>query len=118
MRLQLACFLVVAALCFGACSGPSVGAHSSVVGGACGSAGDCATQCQTTSHFPGGMCTRACASDADCPAGAVCIDEDASTICAVACQVAADCADFGRGYTCDDVDHATVGGKVNVCRAP
>jgi len=36
----------------------------------------------------------------------------------VACQTAADCADFGRGYTCDDVDHAGVVGKVNVCRAP
>lgn len=115
MRLILA--LAVSVFFFVGC-GPSVGAHSAVVGGACTGAGDCDKLCQQTSHFPGGMCTRACVSDADCPKGAVCIDEDAAMICAVACQTAADCVDFGRGYTCDDVDHVGVVGKVNVCRAP
>jgi hypothetical protein len=108
-RLTVAALAVVAL--FG-CGGGSVGKDGDVVGGACGSSGECAggSSCLTASMYPAGMCTVDCETQADCPDGTVCVTESGGT-CLLGCNEAGDCRE---GYGC--IEKSTPGdGHALVC---
>src|SRR5512135_3260772 len=103
-----------------AACGPHVGPAGSDVGASCTSNASCSQTCLVgNDHYPGGMCTIICTSDVQCPKGSVCVDDGHNSgICAVACTQPADCSGFGRGFTCDNVDHVGIAGQALVCRVP
>lgn len=117
MRNLILAFVVgMAAAC-----GPHVGSAGTDVGASCTSNANCSSICLTgNDHYPGGMCTIVCTSDVQCPKGSVCVDggNNNTGICAVSCTQPADCASFGRGFTCDNVDHVGIAGQALVCRVP
>ena len=84
-----------------------------VIGAACASNDECATECFTGAiEFPDGFCSQPCESDLDCPTDTACIAAEGG-VCAFLCPPF-DCSRLGPGYECNGKPHIE-GDTVEVC---
>ncbi len=112
---------VVGLASFAGCGDSSSGTASNtstLVGGPCMNGSDCDKGlCQSSSQFPGGVCTLSCGNTGQCPSNSTCAELLGGWVCLVNCDTTEECR---TQWSCQLVTEAgTNGGSFkNVCVGP